>query len=156
VITAWKPDGSPDPTFATSGRLEGGYDPTIATWSASGVIPESPTSFLVYGNAGEVEITTNSVGGATYQVRVPRQPQPALWRVANPGDLDLLFGGDGLATVRLPELLLTSVAGALLSGGRVRVACVDALTQPLTDEPRVNVGGLVQWRPAKRRPGRPI
>ena len=152
VITAWNANGSVDATFATGGLQEAGYSPTILYWSASGVIPDSATSFFIFGNAGDPETITTSVGGQTnVQVR-PRQPQPALYRVAHPGGLDLAFGGDGASTIRVQEFLLTSVAGAMVTGGRVRVACIDALQQPWTDEPRVNLGGLAQWRPGKTRP----
>ena len=64
----------------------------------------------------------------------------------------MTFGRDGAATIRLQEVLLTSVAGALLSAGRIRVACVDYLTQPqIVLEPQTNQAALVQWRPGKKR-----
>jgi hypothetical protein len=156
VITAWNANGSVDATFSTGGLQEAGYYPTTLYWSASGVIPESATSFFIFGNAGDPETITTSVGTVTnVQVR-PRQPQPALYRVEHPGGLDLAFGGDGTSTIRVQEFLLTSVAGALVTGGRVRIACIDALDQPHSNDPRVNLGGLAQWRPARKpRPPRP-
>ncbi len=156
LIMGWSTDGSPDPTLAGTGRQEGGFTPDGKNkyWSAAGVLQDSPSSFFVYGTAGEADMVTTTVaGGPPYISWIVRQPQPALYRVEHPTGIELLFGGDGASTIRLQEFLLTSVAGALLSGGRVRVACVDALVQPWTSEPRVNVGGIVQWRPGKRRPG---
>ena len=108
---------------------------TILWWSASGVIPDSATSFFIFGNAGNPETITTTVGTTTNMEVKPRQPQPALYRVEHPNGLDLAFGGDGVSTIRVQEFVLTSVAGAMVTGGRVRVACIDALEQPWSNDP---------------------
>jgi hypothetical protein len=107
--------------------------------------------------AGEAETVTTSVaGGPPVTSTIIRQPQPALFHVQHPTGLDLGFGGDGAATQRLQEVMLTPVAGALLSARRVRLACVDVLSQPEIPEPRTNQGGLIQWQLREPKKPRPI
>ena len=96
VITAWDANGSVDATFSSGGLQEAGYDPKILYWSASGVIPDSATSFFIFGNVGDPETITTTVGTTTNVEVTPRQPQPALYRVEHPNGFDLAFGGDGI------------------------------------------------------------
>jgi hypothetical protein len=157
VVMRWNSDGSIDSTFALGGRQEAGYYPDRAYWGAYGVLTETPTSVILYGSAAEVDVVSSSVPGSPpWTSRVVRQPQPAIFRIQHPTGLDLGFGGDGSATIRLPEVQLTPVAGAMVGSQRVRVACVDLLTQPPANtQPRTNQGGLVQWRLRGRRSPRP-
>ncbi|MBZ4423329.1 delta-60 repeat domain-containing protein [Myxococcus sp. RHSTA-1-4] len=150
VIMGWNADGSGDPTLAGIGRQEGAFTPDGKNkfWSAAGVLQDSPSSFFVYGMASEADKVTSLVPGSPPTTQwLVRQPQPAVFRVEHPGGLDMGFGVGGASTIRLQEFLLAPVAGALLNGGQIRVACVDTLEQPRTSQPRVNVGCLVQWGP---------
>ena len=157
LVMRWKSDGSLDQTFAGRGWQEAGYNPDRKYWSAQGVIQEGPASFVLYGMAGEAETVTTSVaGGPPITSTIIRQPQPALFHVQHPAGLDLGFSGDGAATQRLQEVMLTPVAGALLSARRVRLACVDLLSQPEIPEPRTNQGGLIQWQLREPKKPRPI
>jgi hypothetical protein len=157
LVMRWNGDGSLDRTFAGRGWQEAGYNPDHKYWSTQGVIQEGPTSFVLYGMAGEAETVTTSVaGGPPTTSTIIRQPQPALFHVQHPAGLDLGFGGDGAATQRLQEVILTPVAGALLSARRVRLACVDVLSQPEIPEPRTNQGGLIQWQLREPKKPRPI
>jgi hypothetical protein len=157
LVMRWNGDGSRDRTFAGKGWQEAGYSPDRRYWSTQGVIQESPTSFVLYGLAGEAEsVTTSVAGGPPVTSTIIRQPQPALFHVQHPAGLDLGFGGDGAATQRLQEVVLTPVAGALLSARRVRLACVDVLSQPAIPEPKTNQGGLIQWHLREPKTPRPI
>jgi hypothetical protein len=157
LVMRWNGDGSLDHTFAGRGWQEAGYNPDHKYWSTQGVIQEGPASFVLYGMAGEAETVTTSVaGGPPVTSTIIRQPQPALFHVQHPTGLDLGFGGDGAATQRLQEVMLTPVAGALLSARRVRLACVDVLSQPEIPEPRTNQGGLIQWQLREPKKPRPI
>jgi hypothetical protein len=157
LVMRWNADGSLDRTFAGRGWQEAGYSPDHTYWSTQGVIQEGPTSFVLYGLAGEAETVTTSVaGGPPITSTIVRQPQPALFHVQHPAGLDLNFSGDGAATQRLQEVMLTPVAGALLSARRVRLACVDVLSQPEIPEPRTNQGGLIQWQLREPKKPRPI
>jgi hypothetical protein len=157
LVMRWNGDGSLDRTFAGRGWQEAGYNPDHKYWSTQGVIQEGPTSFVLYGMAAEAETVTTSVaGGPPITSTIIRQPQPALFHVQHPAGLDLSFGGDGAARQRLQEVMLTPVAGALLSARRVRLACVDVLSQPEIPEPRTNQGGLIQWQLREPKKPRPI
>jgi hypothetical protein len=157
LVMRWNGDGSLDRTFAGRGWQEAGYHPDRKYWSIQGVIQEGPASFVLYGMAGEAEtITTSVAGGPAVTSTIIRQPQPALFHVQHPAGLDLGFGGDGAARQRLQEVMLTPVAGALLSARRVRLACVDFLSQPEIPEPRTNQGGLIQWQLREPKKPRPI
>jgi hypothetical protein len=148
VIMRWKADGTIDGTFAGRGWQEAGFDPDRKFWSVQGALRESATSFFLYGMAGKTE----TVSART----IVRQPQPALFKFEHPTGLDMTFGGDGSAIQRLQEVLLTPVAGALLSGRRVRRACVDVLQLPSNSEPATNQAGLAQWQLREPRPHPPL
>ena len=154
IVLRWNADGTIDPAFADNGLQEAGFTPDRLYWSSAGLLADSPTSRYVYGLAGTTEQVTHQVaGGQPYTVTLVRQPQPAVFRLEHPGGLDLAFDGDGAATVRLQEVLLSPVAGALVRG-KPRVACVDFLDQPSTHRPQTNLGVLVQWAMRRRRPPR--
>ena len=136
VITVWDANGSVDATFSSGGLQEAGYDPTILCWSASGVIPDSATSFFIFGNVGDPETITTTVGTMTNMQVKPRQPQPALYRVEHPDGLDLAFGGDGISTIRGPGVCVDVGCrgdGHRRTGSR---SVIDALEQPWSNEPR--------------------
>jgi hypothetical protein len=155
VVLRWNADGTLDSAFADNGLQEAGFTPDRLYWGAAGLLADSPTSLYVYGVAGQAEQVTHQVaGGQPYTVTLVRQPQPALFRIEHPGGLDLGFDGDGAATVRLQEVLLSPVAGALVNG-IPRVACVDFLDQPSSNRPQTNLGVLIQWAMRRRRPLRP-
>lgn len=150
LVMGWNTDGTVDTTYAGTGWQEMGLDPNIEYWSAAGVMKNSLTSFLVYGMAGDTEEVTDTIDGKTITSTVIRAPQPALFRVEHPSGLDLNFGSDGAARLRVQEVLLSPIAGTILSERRVRIACVDVLTKLGTNDPQTNLGGLAQWQLIER------
>ena len=113
---------------------------------ASGVLGYSNETAIVDGDAGVVDREQHSVGGASYTVELVRDPKPALFEFDHPTGLDRSFGRDKAAQFPTWETPLSSVGGALLSNGRVRLACVDITTQQLLIRPAHNYAGLLQWQ----------
>jgi uncharacterized delta-60 repeat protein len=142
VVTRWQADGSPDSTFPAQ---TGGYAPDRLYWAAAGVLAESASSALAYGMAARI---------LPFVLPPIRQPQPALFRIAHPGGIDLTFGQGGAATMTMQEFGPASAqAGIRLPDGKVRLAVVDMLVRQYGKypDPRVirvssSFGGLAQFR----------
>ena len=150
VVTRWNADGSPDPTFTAQ---VGGYAPERRFWTAVGMLTESASSLLAFGSASPRDIA-GSPGAAPGQA-VPRQPQPALFRVGHPGGIDFAFGQGGAATTAMQEFgPATASAGTVLGDGKIRLAVADlvlrsyrAENDPLVSigRPDSSFGGLAQF-----------
>jgi hypothetical protein len=122
LVTRWNADGSPDPGFAPQ---VGGYAPDRRYWAAFGVLAESPSSLLAFGMAAPREERAGSGGPAM----VIGQPQPALFRIRDPGGIDFAFGQDGAAITAMQEFgPAVPCAGVPLPDGSVRLAVVDGIT----------------------------
>jgi hypothetical protein len=146
LVTRWTSDGALDVSLGGgAGFQEGGFSPDRKYWGAAGVLRDSPSTFLLYGVAGKAEQVTTTTNGVQHTETFVRAPQPALFRVEDPAGLDLSFGGDGSSIVRLPEVVLSLKAAALLGAGQVRAACVDVIQHGSPPRPFTNQGGLVQW-----------
>jgi hypothetical protein len=139
IVIRWNGDGSVDRTFGRNGWQEGGYHANPLRrlfWGAAGVVSESVSSVVAYGIAGTFDTPTSSA----------RQPQPALFRIAHPGGLDMTWGQGGAQISRVQEFMPTTMAGAMLASGVVRLACADRLNQPVSAERRSTLGGVMQFR----------
>jgi hypothetical protein len=146
VVSAWTTQGERATSAIPGGAQEGGVLPFLY-WYASGVLPESSTSLLVYGGGGTPrEIQSQVGGGPVITETIAQRPGPALFRVTHPGGIDFGFGDHGAAVIQVPDFVPSVFAGGLsASGDRITLMHADLAEFQRNASYRNRFGGLARF-----------
>jgi uncharacterized delta-60 repeat protein len=156
VVVRFKPDGTGDPTFGTTGVVarphqEAGFYPQRHGFRPTGLVALGDDIAYVYGTAGFVDQTHR------------QRPEPALFRLTHPGGIGTTFGQGGAERVTMPEFEAVPLTARLVSNRafrsrHLRFVATDVRARPSPSYGRVvsNFGVVGQFTVAALRPFGPL